>query len=85
MYAMPNLVAGSRIVPELIQDDFTPERVSAEVVTLLTDRDRHAQMVEDLRRVKALLGAPGASGRAADAILDVAAASATRARGAKSA
>ena len=24
MYAMPNLVAGRRIVPELIQDDFTP-------------------------------------------------------------
>ena len=71
MYAMPNLVAGARIVPELIQDDFTPERVTAEVVTLLTDRDRHTQMVEALRRVKAQLGAPGASGRAAEAILEV--------------
>ena len=28
MYAMANLVAGARIVPELIQDDFTPERVA---------------------------------------------------------
>ena len=85
MYAMPNLVAGARIVPELIQDDFTPARVSAEVVTLLTDRGRHARMVEDLRRVKALLGAPGASGRAADAILDLVSASARRAPGAMSA
>jgi lipid-A-disaccharide synthase len=73
MYAMPNLVAGERIVPELIQDEFTPDRVAAEVVALLTDGDRYAQMTEALRRVKAQLGAPGASGRAADAVLEVAA------------
>ena len=72
MYAMPNLVAGSRIVPELIQEDFTPERVSGEVVSLLTDRVRHAETTEALRRVKAQLGTPGASARAAEAILEVA-------------
>ena len=71
MYAMPNLVAGERIVPELIQDDFTPERVAAEVTVLLTDREQHARMKEGLRRVKSLLGGPGASGRAAEAVLDV--------------
>ena len=71
MFAMPNLVAGTRIVPELIQDDFTPARVAAEVVPLLTDRARHESMTEALRRVKVQLGAPGASGRAADAVLDV--------------
>ena len=37
MYAMVNLVAGSRVVPELIQDDFTPERVAEETVALLTN------------------------------------------------
>ena len=72
MYAMPNLVAGERIVPELIQEDFTPERVAGEVVTLLTDRVRHAQMTDALRRVKAQLGSPGASARAAEAILELA-------------
>ena len=76
MYAMPNLVAGSRIVPELIQDDFTPERVTDEVVSLLTDRERHARMTEALRRVKSQLGTSGASGRAADAVLEVLSASA---------
>ena len=84
MYAMPNLVAGARIVPELIQEDFTPERVSGEVVTLLTDRARHAQMTDALRRVKAQLGSPGASARAAEAILEVASAF-KNAGGAKSA
>ena len=69
MYAMPNLVAGDRIVPELIQEDFTPARVAAEAGRLLTDRDLHERTREALRRVRERLGAPGASGRAADAVL----------------
>jgi lipid-A-disaccharide synthase len=70
MYAMPNLVAGRRVVPELIQDDCTPERIADEAVRLLTDNGLRAQASEALRGVRARLGAPGASGRAADAILD---------------
>lgn len=71
-YAMPNLVAGRRVVPELIQSDFTPDRVAAETVLFLTDRERHARTREALRRVREKLGTPGASGRAAEAILEVA-------------
>jgi lipid-A-disaccharide synthase len=70
-YAMPNLVAGRRIVPELIQEGFTPARVAEETVVLLTDAGRHAQMTGDLRGVRERLGSPGASARAANAILDV--------------
>ena len=51
-YAMPNLVAGQRIVPELIQSDFTPRRVADETVAFLTDRERHARVREALRRVR---------------------------------
>jgi lipid-A-disaccharide synthase len=72
MYAMPNLVANRRVVPELIQGDFTPDRVAAETVSFLTDRERHARTREALRRVREALGGTGASGRAAEAILDVA-------------
>ena len=72
MYAMVNLVAGRRIVPELIQMDFTPERVADETIALLTDTERHARTREALRAVCQHLGTPGASGRAADAILEVA-------------
>ena len=71
-YAMPNLVAGRKVVPELIQSDFTPERVAEETVLFLSDRERHARTREALRRVREKLGAPGASGRAADAVLAVA-------------
>jgi lipid-A-disaccharide synthase len=70
-YAMPNLVAGRRIVPELIQEGLTPARVAGETVMLLTDAGRHAQMTGDLRGVRERLGSPGASARAANAILDV--------------
>jgi lipid-A-disaccharide synthase len=71
-YAMVNLVAGRRIVPELIQMDFTAERVAHEAIGLLTDADRHASTRDALRDVCQRLGTPGASGRAADAILEVA-------------
>jgi len=71
-YAMANLVAGRRIVPELIQEDFTAERVATETVRFLTDGELHARTREELRRVRARLGDRGASGRAADAVLAVA-------------
>jgi lipid-A-disaccharide synthase len=70
--AMPNLVAGQRIVPELVQEMFTPERVSEETVRLLQDPRHHASTRAALRDVRQRLGGPGASGRAADAVLAVA-------------
>ena len=72
MYAMPNLVARRRIVPELIQADFTPRRVADETVSFLTDHEKHVRTREALRHVREALGAHGASGRAAEAILEVA-------------
>jgi lipid-A-disaccharide synthase len=77
-FAMPNLVAGRRIVPELIQDGFTPDRVAEETVGLLTDGRRRAEVSEALTRVREQLGAPGASARAAAAILEVGAGASRR-------
>jgi lipid-A-disaccharide synthase len=71
-YAMPNLIAGRQIVPELIQDDFTAARVADETVSFLTDRRRYDETCTALRQVRERLGAPGASARAAAAVLDVA-------------
>ncbi|MDR1989524.1 MAG: lipid-A-disaccharide synthase [Acidobacteriaceae bacterium] len=70
-FAMVNLIAGSRIVPELIQDQCTPATVADEAVLLLTDAARRAAMMEGLARVRQQLGGPGASRRAAEAILNV--------------
>jgi lipid-A-disaccharide synthase len=72
MFAMVNLIAGRRIVPELIQDDCTPERVSGEVLSLLTDPARFDETRAALADVRGKLGPPGASARAAEAVLAVA-------------
>jgi len=71
-YAMANLVAGRRVVPELIQDDFTPERVAAEALRVLTDSAHRTAVRRDLGEVRARLGATGASTRAAEAVIEVA-------------
>jgi lipid-A-disaccharide synthase len=73
-FAMANLVAGSRVVPELIQDDFTPEAVAAHALTLVENGEARERMRAALRSVKAKLGVPGASRRAAEAVVAAAAA-----------
>ena len=70
-YGMVNLIAGEIVVPELVQDGFTPESVAREAVSMLTDRGRAARIREGLARVRARLGGPGASRRAAEAIMRV--------------
>ena len=71
-YAMVNLIAGTRVVPELIQDAFTPESAANETLRVLTDPAHAARMKADLASVRARLGAPGASRRAAEAVIEVA-------------
>ena len=71
-YAMANLVAGRRVVPELIQDAFTPEAVAAEALDILTNGVRASRMRTELREVRQALGGAGASARAARAVLEVA-------------
>ena len=74
-FAMVNLIAGERIVPELVQDDFTAERVVNELNQILPDGPRRQTMLEGLVGVKTLLRSPDlrdprpAAERAADAIL----------------
>jgi lipid-A-disaccharide synthase len=70
-FAMVNLIAERRIVPELIQDDFTPERVAAEAEALLNSLPAREQMRRDLAVVRERLGPPGAIDRAADIIVEM--------------
>ena len=71
MYSLPNLLAGRRIVPELIQDDCNPERICAEVKKIYTQENRE-QMMEFTRIHKELRIASDA--KAAEAVLKVIAA-----------
>jgi lipid-A-disaccharide synthase len=72
-FAMANLVAGHQVVPELVQDDFTPDAVAKHALAILEDPRRAGAMRTELGAVKAKLGAAGASRRAAAAVLAVAA------------
>ena len=69
MIGMVNLIAGEKIVPELVQDAFTPEAVAREAIELLTDPGRATRVKAGLARVRERLGGSGASRRAAQAIL----------------
>ena len=66
-----NIVAGRSVVPELIQQEATPDRLTEEALRLLRDPDAARAMREALREVRESLGRPGASHRAAEAILKV--------------
>ena len=68
---LPNIVAGRHILPELLQEDFTPEKVAQEALHLL-EPERNARMKKDLAYVKERLGQPGAVGRVAQLVLKIA-------------
>jgi lipid-A-disaccharide synthase len=67
--AMVNLIAGKRVVPELIQSDFTPENIILKIEQLLPDGQPRQSMMQELERIRVLLQA----GRARNAIDRVAA------------
>ncbi len=68
---LANIVAGREITRELIQHEATAETMASETVSLLTDALRRDKMKADMAEVSALLGEPGAAGRAADAVLEM--------------
>jgi len=69
--SLVNLVSGREIVPELYQENATVPRVVTEAVRWIDDREGVAQMRSDLGELRGLLGASGASRRAAEQVADM--------------
>ncbi len=69
-YSMVNILAGRQVVPELMQDDFTPERLAERIEFLLGHPEAREKMVAGLNEVKAKLGPGGAAERAAAAVAE---------------
>lgn len=67
--ALVNVVAGRRVVPEFIQHEATPRKLSREACGLLRSPEKLASMRRDLALVRDLLGEAGASRRAAQSVL----------------
>ena len=59
-----NLIAGKTLVPELVQENATAQRLAAEVKALLTDRERREMIRNELAAIRSKLGQPGAARRA---------------------
>jgi lipid-A-disaccharide synthase len=67
-FAQPNLLAGRAVVPELLQEAVTPERLGAELLAWLEDPARVAAVEAEFTRIHLELRR-GASARAAEAVL----------------
>jgi len=67
-FGLINIIAGAEVVPELIQRDVNGERIAAEV-RRLAEPAEHRRVRAALAAVREKLGGPGASRRAAEAIM----------------
>lgn len=67
-FSLVNIIAGKKVVPELMQREVNGRRIAAEVRSLARP-DEHARVRRQLSEVRRRLGAPGASRRAAEAIV----------------
>jgi len=71
-FALVNLIAGRRVVPELLQGEVTGPRIAEELRTLLNEQTRRSAVLSAFAEVRQRLGEPGASDRAARRVLEAA-------------
>lgn len=69
---LPNIIAGRRIMPELLQSEVTPDNIARQSIALLTDQAVRKQAMADLTEVREKLGETGAVNRVAQVIMEVA-------------
>ena len=67
----PNLVVMRSIVPELLQEQATPENIVQEALELLFNPERRQQMLADYQKMRQLIGEVGVCDRAACEILQL--------------
>ena len=70
--SLPNLIAGRAVVPEILQDDLTGQRLASEALRLLEDPVAATAQRTAFKEVRARLGEPGVGRRAARAVLEAA-------------
>lgn len=71
-FTMVNLIARKRVVPELIQQEFTSEKLAAEAIRLLINQEeRHAQQLELMQVTRKLASEEDPMDRAAGIVLRI--------------
>jgi len=70
-FTMPNLLAGEEVFPEFLQQALTAENLARAALELLQSEAQRAKMLGQLDKIIASLGAPGATKRAAEAVMSL--------------
>lgn len=70
--SLPNIIAGRKVVPELLQYEVTAENIANETIPVLQNSQLYQAMLQDLAEVRTRLGEAGAVRRVAEEILSVA-------------
>lgn len=65
---LPNIIAGRKIVPELVQREACAERIADQALEILRDAEKRRTMREDLAEARTKLGEKGASDRVAEMV-----------------
>jgi lipid-A-disaccharide synthase len=65
-FSLVNLIAGKTVIPELLQDEVTPENIARELSLILNDEKKRQDMLQGFNEVRMKIGKPGASRRAAE-------------------
>ncbi|MFZ5949072.1 MAG: lipid-A-disaccharide synthase, partial [Candidatus Rifleibacteriota bacterium] len=66
---LPNIIINRMAIPELIQHDMTPEKLSQAALELLNNQEKYEQQKKDLAEVVSHLGEPGAHERVAEIVV----------------
>jgi lipid-A-disaccharide synthase len=64
-YSIVNILAGKRVIPELIQNDFSSENIFQEAKRILDSESVRSEMIEEFRKIEQILGDEIASKNAA--------------------
>ena len=67
---LPNIIEGRRVMPELWQNDVTPEKIASVIVPLLTEEAAHEEARRAMLAVRDKMGEPGAVMRTGEIILE---------------
>ena len=68
---LPNIITNEMIIPEFIQDDFTPENISKEVQILINNQTYYTKRVQQLKKVSEMLENKSVDCRLAELVFDL--------------
>jgi lipid-A-disaccharide synthase len=69
-FGLVNIVAGEEVVPELLNEQVTPEHIAAEALKVLKDPEQARAVKDRLQKVRESLGKPGVVARIARSMAD---------------